>query len=148
MIIPPRFPPRLPTDLEIFEAIYKLYYDDFEASKEKPYVRLDRDEVAEELNANATLVSGRIVYRLGEEHYHIISVSDRLLVMEIDQIKDDGETKLRGRDFKINFTYMTSVLADLKEKEERFWTGVKISLVALIFSIASLLVPLFFSHQA
>ena len=135
-----RIPPRsLPTDLEIFETIYNLYYDDFEASKEKPYVRLDRDEVAKELNANATLVSGRIFYRLGEEHYHIISVSDRLLVVEIDQIKDDGETKLRGRDFKINFTYMTSVLADLKDKEEKFWIGIVIASLALIGSFVALL---------
>lgn len=130
-------PPRLPTDLEIFKAVYKLYYDDFEASEDKPYVLLDRDEVAKELNADATLVSGRIFYRLGEEHYHKADLHpSKIPGFDIEQTEDG--TKIRGRDFKINFTYMTSVLADLREKEERFQTDVVISVFAFIISIVSI----------
>ena len=137
-------PCRLPTDLEIFEAIYTLYYDDFEASNYKPYVLIDRNEVAEELNANPTLLSGRIFFRLGEEHYnkadqwHIRRITGQSQIPNLERDETTGEIK-RGRDAMLNFTYMTSILADLKEKEEKFWMGIVIASLALIGSFVSLL---------
>ncbi len=40
---------------------------------------------------------------------------------------------------EINFTYMTSALADLKDKEKKFWTSTVIAVATLIFSIFLLL---------
>lgn len=135
MIIPP---PTLPTDLEIFKTIYELYCDDFMSSKKKPWVNINRDKIARKLNADPTLVSGRIYYRLGENNYRILPPKE--LQKNIDIIPLGGSNiEVKGCDMEINFTYMTSVLADLKDKEEKFWTSTVIAVVALVFSLFSLL---------
>ena len=136
MIIPP---PTLPTDLEIFEAIYELYYDDFMSSKKKPWVDTDREKIARKLNADPTLVSGRIYYKLGKESYRVLPAEDRQKNMGFVVSSDGNFGGVKGCDMEINFTYMTSVLADLREREEKFWIGIVIAALALITSMASLL---------
>ena len=135
MIIPP---PTLPTDLEIFKTIYELYYDDFMSSEKKPWVNTDRDKIARKMNADTTLVSGRIYYRLGENNYRVLPPEEVQRNTEIISL-GGSNIEVRGCDMEINFTYMTSVLADLKDKEEKFWTSTVIAVGALIFSLFALL---------
>lgn len=133
-------PPTLPTDLQILNKIYELYYDDFVAfdeknptRKEQYLVPIDCREVAKELNANADLVFSRLYYHLSQEYgYSKIMPDGEKLLVKI-YIRD-------GPKHYVHFPFMTSVLADLREKEEKFWIGTVIVIFALITSIASLLI--------
>ena len=138
MIIPP---PTLPTDLEILSALYKLYYKDFVAFDEKNPTRddkyivpIDCEEVARELNADAELVFSRLYYRLNQEYgYSKVMPDGKKLLVKVF-IREPG-----WRKHYVHFPFMTSVLADLREKEEKFWIGIVIAAFALITAIASLL---------
>lgn len=134
-------PPTLPTDLAILSKIYDLYYDDFVAFDEKNPTRTDKyivpidcEEVARELNADAELVFSRLYYRLNQEYgYSKIMPDGKKLLVKVF-IREPG-----WRKHYVHFPFMTSVLADLKEKEEKFWIGKVVAFLALIGSLVSLL---------
>ena len=132
-------PPTLPTDLQILNKIYDLYYDDFVAfdeenptRKEKHIVPIDCKEVAKELNADAELVFSRLYYYLNQEYgYSKIMPDGKKLLVKV-YIRELGPKHY------VHFPFMTSVLADLREKEEKFWMGIVIAAFAFIISVASL----------
>ena len=133
--------PRLPTDLEILNKIYKLYYDDFVAFDEKNPTRddkyivpIDCEEVARELNADAELVFSRLYYRLNQEYgYSKIMPDGKELSVKVF-IKG-----FKWREHYVHFPFVTSVLADLRDKEAKFWTTAIIAILAVVISFISLL---------
>ena len=133
-------PPSLPTDLEILNKIYELYYDDFvefdednPTRKDKYIVPIDCKEVAKELNANAELVFSRLYYHLREKYgYSKIMPDGKKLLVKV-YIREPGPKHY------VHFPFMTSVLAELREKEEKFWIGIVIANLAFIGSLVSLL---------
>ena len=70
-----------------------MYSDEFELSKDKPYVLIDRDKVARKLNADATLVSGRIYYVFEDESKYTVLSSEELIENLGDLIDLPGNTK-------------------------------------------------------
>ena len=114
--------PRLPTDLEILNKIYKLYYNDFvdfdennPTRKDKYIVPIDCQEVAKELNANAELVFSRLYYRLNQEYGYSKTMSDGKELLVKVFIREPG-----WREHYVHFPFMTSVLADLRTKKRNF----------------------------
>ena len=133
-------PPQLPTDLEILNKIYELYYDDFvEFDKDNPtredryIVPIDCEEVAKKLNADAELVFSRLYYHLREKYgYSKIMPDGKKLLVKIF-IREPGYRK-----HYVHFPFMTSVLADLKDKEDKFWTGILATILIGIVPLISL----------
>ena len=134
-------PPPLPTDLEILNKIYELYYDDFvdfdednPTREDKYIVPIDCEEVAKKLNADAELVFSRLYYHLREKYgYSKIMPDGKELLVKIF-IREPGYRK-----HYVHFPFMTSVLADLREKEAKFWTTAIIAILAVVISFISLL---------
>ena len=65
----------LPTDLQILEAIYDRYHDDFVNFKEKTpqrpvknFVPIDVQAIASEVRVDREIVFGRLYYHLQEKH--------------------------------------------------------------------------------
>src|SRR6266496_1199607 len=65
----------LPTDLEILNAIYELYYDEFTdydrdpgSRDSKVFVPIDCDDIASDLGVDADIVFGRLYYYLEKKH--------------------------------------------------------------------------------
>ena len=146
MIIPP---PTLPTDLEILKAIYDLYYEEFLSanddlySEKVIYVYIDTGKIAKELNTDARLLSRRLFWlaEKGESKYTFIYGEE--FKKHIEKFKpvpgNPQQVIIEGANAKIDFVWVTSKLADLREKEEKFWIGRVIASLAFIGSLVSLL---------
>ncbi|MCS2609287.1 hypothetical protein [Halomonas dongshanensis] len=129
---------KIPTDLEILNTIYRMYYSDFSAFERgdgsrasKIYVPIDCKEIAGRLKVDPDIVFGRLYYHLEKRYGYK---------------KDDGSNvhffafKV-GSDSKcVNFPLMTSVLAGLRQEKRKFWIGTAIAVLALIVSTVSLTV--------
>ena len=132
--------PKLPTDLEILNKIYELYYDDFlvfdenNPTREAKYiVPIDCEEVAKRLNANPDLVFSRLYYHLNEKHgYSKIMPDGKELLVKVF-IREPGRRK-----HYVHFPFMTSVLADLRDKEDKFWTTILATILIAGVSLISI----------
>ena len=131
----------LPTDLQILNAIYDRYYDDFAAWNEdnpprtaKTYVPIDTSKIASELTVEPDIVFGRLYYHLNQkpryrqEHGHLVE----LFSLSIQQ----GEEC-------VNFPLMASVLADLRDQKRKHQVATWIAFLSLAIAIASILISLF-----
>ena len=130
-------PLKIPTDLDILNTVYKLYYEDFvsynqnkDIRQTKIYVPIDCHKIADILN-----VDGDIIFIRLDSH----------LEKKYGYKRDDGSKVAffafaLGKDRHcINFPLMASVLADLREKEGRFLTTAVIAMLAVAISFISLL---------
>lgn len=124
--------PKIPTDLEILDAIYEFHHDDFisfgpgEKNREtKIYVPIDCRKVAEKLKVDGDIVFGRLYYHMEKKYGYR---------------RDDGsvvhffDSRIRNEVHCINFPLMTSVLAGLRQERKNFWVSTAIAVVALISS--------------
>ena len=131
---------RLPTDLQILDAIYDRYYETFAKYEEgdkgrsaKIYVPIDIREIGRDLKVGDDIVFGRLYYHL--EHKHGYK-------------RDDGASvhffSLRvGEDVHcVNFPLMASVLADLREKSRKYSVATCIAVVSVIIAVASIVISI------
>lgn len=130
--------PRIPTDLDILNTIYKLYHADFvlydddkNIRNNKIYVPIDCHKIANILGVNGDIVFGRLYYHLEKKYHYKQRDGSEVFFFAYNEIS--------GNPKSINFPLMTSVLASLREKEEKFWISIAIAVLALIGSSASLL---------
>lgn len=132
---------RPPTDLEILNEIYSRHYDAFAAySKDLPnraskiYVPIDLDGIADKLDVDADIVFGRLYYHLNHKHGYR---------------KDDGSyvhlfTPVAGKDRQcVNFPLVASILADLKQENQKFWWATIIAVFSLFVSVASIIISVY-----
>ena len=78
----------LPTDLEILEAIYDRYYDDFQsftvATPDRPaknYVPIDIPALASKLRVNPDIVFGRLYFHLQAQHgFELVDGTNKIKV--------------------------------------------------------------------
>jgi len=129
---------RLPTDLEILDAIYERYYDSFAAFKlEEPsrtakiYVPIDIGAIARDLGVDGDIVFGRLYYdmekRYGYKHEDGVTVP--------------FFTRQAGNDRHcIHFPYAASVLAGLRDEDRKHLLGTVIAVISLVVSAISLTV--------
>lgn len=132
----------VPTDLQILQVIYDIYYDDFcSFDSDNPirgakiFVPIDCQKVACKLGTDGDIVFGRLYYHLANKYKYTnhgdgqSSSTVKLFEFQI------------GKDSKcVHFPFMASVLADLKIEERRFKLTLTASFVAVCISIASLLI--------
>jgi len=132
-------PMRVPTDLEILDAIYDRYYQTFTAWRKdspsnerntKTYVPIDIAAVAKRLGVDGDIVFGRLYYHFQEKHGI--------------KREDDGSTvpffklELSGERHCVNFPLLSSVLAELQRDARKDRWAVGIALLALAISIVGL----------
>jgi hypothetical protein len=127
---------KLPTDREILNVIFDMYFDDYVRFDTDPTCRttknalpIDVKKVAAKLNAEANLVFTRLYYHLNNKfsYKNDRGVSVTLFLLRL------GETETNS----INFAYMTSVLADLRHEHRMAWFNLWMAAVSAIGALLS-----------
>jgi len=129
-----------PTDLEILNAIFKMYYQDYISyTKEAPnraakiLVPIDNKKIAKHLGSEPDIIFGRLYYHLEQKYGY-----------SRDNAKIHFFALKAGDDIHcINFPYMVSVLADLKHENKKYWLSTTISIIALTVSFVAVTVSVF-----
>jgi hypothetical protein len=134
---------RLPTDLEILNTIYEEYYEEYEkfdrgqsTRKIKVYVPLDIAKIAEKLGTEKDIVYGRLNYHLNKKYSYKKDdeKGSKVLFFAHTEMTDDPELE---KDH-IQFPYMASVLADLRQEHGKAWRAYRLAVASLIISLVSL----------
>ncbi len=132
---------KIPTDLKMLCAIYDRYYADFVAYSDenktrssKIYVPIDIEELAKSMSLDHDIVFGRLYYHLNEKFGYK---------------KDDGSRvdffaiRVGGDLHCINFPYLGSVLADLRDQNRKYLTATFIAILSLIIAILAVMISIF-----
>ena len=128
----------LPTDLQILNTIYNQYYDKFKSfSKNDPdrsskiFIPIDITLIAKELEVDVDIIFGRLYYHLEQKYGY----------KRPDDTKVAFFTLKAGVDKNcINFPYMASVLANLRDREKKHSIATKIAIFSLIIAGTSLII--------
>jgi hypothetical protein len=132
---------KTPTDLELLNTIYERYYTEFTKYSEEERIRqskimvpVDCAEIANRLGVDGDIVFGRLYYHLEKKYGYT---------------QDDG-SKVRffalaaGKDRHcVNFPYLASVLATLRQEKQKFTITTWISVGAAVISVVSLCVSFY-----
>ena len=131
---------RLPTDLQILNAIYDRYYETFtkytdgdKSRSAKIYVPIDIKQIADDLKVDCDIIFGRLYYHLEQKHGYR---------------QDDGSVVLffslrAGDDVHcVNFPLLAAVLADLRDQARKYNLATWIAVAALIMSIVSIVLSI------
>lgn len=131
---------RLPTDLEILNAIFDRYYETFTqyANREnsrnsKIYVPIDIKQIADDLKIDVDIIFGRLYYHL-EKKYGYREDDGCLVHFFCLRLGDDIHC--------INFPLVASVLADLRDQANRHNTATWIAVGSVIISIVSIVISI------
>ncbi|HYF69320.1 MAG TPA: hypothetical protein VD884_14345 [Ohtaekwangia sp.] len=137
-----------PTDLQILNAIYDMYYDTFTTYSRgkdvadrvrisKIHVPIDLDKLGQKLGVDGDIIFGRLYYHLNNKHGYRMehpAGPDRRgsrVDLFVLQINNGDVTDIHT----INFPFLAAVLADLRDQNKRnLWT-IWIALGALIVSL-------------
>ncbi|MBW4440119.1 MAG: hypothetical protein KME10_02535 [Plectolyngbya sp. WJT66-NPBG17] len=124
----------LPTDLEIFNEIYSSYYkkftdfsDESRTRNHKNFVPLDIAQIAKNLRIDPDIIFSRL-YSLNLKHSYSKDITEFNLFLN-----SMGEER-----HCINFPYMASILADLRDDSRKHQAAIWVSIFSLIFSALSL----------
>ncbi len=127
---------RLPTDRELLEAIFSAYYRVFAAFTEesksrssKIWVPIDIDALARKFRTDADMIFGRLYYHLNGKFSQELGDGSRL---------DFFQMRVGADRHCVNFPFLASVLADLKEERGRFVWATGIAALSLVVSIVSI----------
>jgi hypothetical protein len=127
---------KLPTDISIFECIYKMYGQDFrEFSKKSPsrsakiYVPIDIDLVAEELKTDAHELFGRLYYHL-DKKYRYTQDDGSLVHLFAFRVGKDRHC--------INYPYLAAVLSEHRLDNRRNKWAIGLAILALVISLGSI----------
>jgi len=131
----------LPTDLKMLDTIYERYYKTFAAFSEdnknrttKNFVSIDIKKIAEDMKVDPDIIFGRLYYHMEQKYGYK---------------QEDGSnvhffTLAIGNDRHcINFPYMASVLAELREKNRKYRIATTIAIFSLFVSVIALLLSIF-----
>ena len=131
---------RLPTDLQILEAIYERYYETFVKYSEedhsrsaKIYVPIDIKQLAKDLKVDGDIIFGRLYYHL--EKKHVYRQDDGSLVPFFSP-------RVGGDTHCVNFPLAASVLADLRDQARKYNTATWIAVGSLIIAIVSIVISI------
>lgn len=131
-----------PTDLEILEDIYKCYYSTFISfSREKPnrstkvYVPIDIEAIAKRFKVDPDIIFGRLYYHL-ESKYGFAKSDDSKVHFFALQAGSDKHS--------VQFPLLAAVIASLREERNKHLLATWLSIAAIIISLGSLVVSLFF----
>lgn len=134
---------KLPTDLQVLDAIYKEYYEAYSNYREgeengrggKAYMPIDIKLIASRLNVDAGIVFGRLYNHLNKLHSYVNDDERKSKVpLFALQVGDDAHC--------IHFPLMSSILAGLESEKNKFFTTTWISLLAILVSLSALAVSI------
>ena len=126
---------KLPTDLQILNFIYNKYYKQFiEFSKDNPtrsasiFVPIDIEMIANNLGVHVDIIFGRLYYHLEKKYGY----------QKPDGTKVSFFALKIGTDIHcINFPYMASVLANIRDEREKYLTTKVIAIISLVIALLS-----------
>lgn len=133
--------PKLPTDLELMEEIYKRYYDDYSAytdeiptRRTKVFVQINIQSLSDHYNIDADIIFGRLYYHMNDKYSYVSNDGKRgnFFVLAIG---DDRHL--------IQFPLLSSRIAELHEERRKFFLTFWLSIVAIAISIVSIIVSVF-----
>lgn len=129
----------VPTDLQILQKIYDIYYNDFcafdhdESIRDaKIFVPIDCQKVAKKLGTNGDIVFGRLYYHLANKYKYTDHDNGTAPIVRLFEFKVGNDLKC------VHFPFMASILADLKIQDRRFKLTLTASVLALCISVISL----------
>lgn len=130
---------KIPTDLKILNLIYDNYYEDFcvyskdKKRESKIYVPINIAQIATTLEVDNDIVFGRLYYHLNEKYKYKNTDGSSVEFFALS-IGNDRHC--------INFPYLASVLARLREQHHQYLTANVIASVSIIIAISSLIISL------
>ena len=131
---------KVPTDLQILNAIYDAYYDEFCRNTEenptrasKIFVPIDLERIASDFGVNGDIIFGRLYYDL-ENRYGYKTGTNTSVAFFTMQAGGDRHA--------INVPYMASVLAGLRDEHRKYRVATAIAFISLVVSIASIVISL------
>jgi len=137
---------KLPTDLKMLNAIYNRYYKDFTSfSKTDPsrsskiHMPIEVEEIAADLGVDTDIIFGRLYYDL-ENRYGYKHDNDGSSVHFFSlAVGDDRHC--------VNFPYMASVLANLRDEHWKYRLATVVSFISLAIAILSIIIAVFLSNS-
>ena len=131
----------LPTDLKILNAIYEHYYETFVSFSKsdknrssKIYIPIDIKTLAEDMGVDPDIIFGRLYYDLDQKYAYKQEDGSNVHFFTL-KIGDDRHC--------VNFPYMASVLAELREKNRKYRIATTIAIFSLFVSVIALLLSIF-----
>jgi hypothetical protein len=131
----------LPTDLEILDAIYERYYETFasfssgdKSRSTKVFVPVDIDAIAKDMGVDPDILFGRLYYHL-EQKYGYKHEDGTAVQFFALGISDEMHC--------VNFPYMASVLAQLRDEGRKYRIATCMAIVSLVVSVAAVLISIF-----
>ncbi len=129
---------KIPTDLKILNAIYDRYYNNFKAYSDankirssKIYVPIDIEQLSRSMDIDPDIIFGRLYYHLNNKFSY--KKNDGLQVDLFSlRIGDDKNC--------VNYPYLASILADLKDQNTKYLITTIIAVSALIIAILSIVI--------
>lgn len=130
----------LPTDLQILNTIYNKYYDKFKSFSKKDsdrsaknFIPVDIKLIAQKLGVDVDIIFGRLYYHLEQKYGYSRSDGSKVVFFAL---------KVGADKHCINFPYMASVLANLRDREKKYSIPTNITIFLLIIAGLSLLVSI------
>ena len=127
----------LPTDLQILNTIYNKYYNKFKSFSKKDsdrssktFIPIDITLIAKELEVDVDIIFGRLYYHLEQKYGYKRSKGAKVSFFTLQTGADKN---------CINFPYMASVLANLRDREKKHSTATNIAFFSLAIAGLSLL---------
>ena len=133
----------LPTDLKILNAIYEQYYDTFVSflknnsdRNAKNLIPVDIKLIAQKLGVDVDIIFGRLYYHLEQKYGYSRENGAKVVFFTLKAGADGADENC------INFPYMASVLANLRDREKKYSIPTNITIFSLIIAGLSLLVSI------
>lgn len=129
---------KVPTDLQILNAIYNQGYNQFMAfSKNNPdrsaknFIPIDIAQIAKRFGVDVDIIFGRLYYHLEQKYGYKRSDNTKVAFFTLQAGADKN---------CINFPYMASVLANLRDREKKHSIAKNIAIFSLVIAIFSLVI--------
>jgi hypothetical protein len=132
----------LPTDLELLNAIYRANYrafadysEDNKTRSSKIWMPIDIEALGKRFGTDPDMIFGRLHYHLNGKYAQTLKGDERIEFFQM-RIGQDRHC--------VNFPFLASVLADLREDQRRFVIASRIAALSLVISLVSISLALFY----
>ena len=126
---------RIPTDLQILNEIFNRYYEAFDAYDEdesirssKVHVPIDIYEIGKRFGVDEDIIFGRLYYDMDQRYGYT----------QRDDVRVPFFSMRSGGDRHcVNFPYMASVLANLRDQHNKYRLATGMSILSLVMASVS-----------